>query len=304
MCDIRVGDRVVDGLVGRCDRRCHAGAGGHHPARGDVDTGQVGEDLHDPGNGDVVLRGQVTGQHRDRRPVHRRRRDPRRGCRAGPNAAAGAGQHVQQMRGDPYSHLGHVEDLPDHRIPRHGGRVEAVTAAVTHRREVRHALVRDRHLSQGRTRRPGLLARLAATSGTHRRRRRLTQPIRGRRLGGVRRVQTQPATQLAVLRTQHGVLFPQRRVLHDQPGVARLKVIDPRGKLVKACRQPDNNSGKLLVGRTLTAPARHHTKIIPQWTPPRDRSLTPPNSSDLNSYPGRSCPTGRWNILRTAWRSR
>jgi hypothetical protein len=55
----------------------------------------------------------------------------------------------------------------------------------------------------------------------------------------------------------------ERRVLRVQPGVVRLQVADPHGQLVEACRQPDDHNGEFVVGRTLIAPARHHTKIIP-----------------------------------------
>jgi hypothetical protein len=55
----------------------------------------------------------------------------------------------------------------------------------------------------------------------------------------------------------------QDGVLRDQPGVVRFQVADPHGQFVEACRQPNNDSGEFVVGRTLTAPARHHPKIIP-----------------------------------------
>jgi hypothetical protein len=49
------------------------------------------------------------------------------------------------MRGDPHAHFGYVEDLPDDQISgRPGRRVEAVTAAAAHSREMRDFLVRDR----------------------------------------------------------------------------------------------------------------------------------------------------------------
>lgn len=117
------GDRVLDRLVGRREGRSHPGAGGHHPAGRDLDPSQVGEDLHDSGDRDVVLRSQVGGQHCNHRPVHRRRRNAPRRHRAGPRPAARTDQQVQQMCGDSHPDLGHVEDLPHDRIirpPRRG----------------------------------------------------------------------------------------------------------------------------------------------------------------------------------------
>jgi len=127
MRDGRSGDRVLDRLVRRLDRCGHAGAGGHHPAGRHLDPGQIGEDLADPRHRDMVLRGQIGGQHRDRRSVHRRRRHSCRRKSPGPRPAAGAGQQVQQIRGDPDPDLGHIEDLPHDRIAgRPGRRIEAV----------------------------------------------------------------------------------------------------------------------------------------------------------------------------------
>lgn len=57
--DLRA-DRILDRLVGRFDRRGHPGTRGHHPAGRHLDPGQVGEDLHDPGDRDVMLRGQCS----------------------------------------------------------------------------------------------------------------------------------------------------------------------------------------------------------------------------------------------------
>jgi hypothetical protein len=74
----------------------------------------------------------------------------------------------------------------------------------------------------------------------------------------------QPATQLAVLSARGRVPLTQHRVLRDQPGVIRLKVADPHGNLIQPCCQPNDSSGDLVILRTHTAPARHHTKIIPQ----------------------------------------
>ena len=46
-------------------------------------------------------------------------------------------------------------------------------------------------------------------------------------------------------------------------GRAQYRAVIADGEIVEACRQPDDNNGEFVVGRTLTAPARHHTKIIP-----------------------------------------
>jgi hypothetical protein len=47
-----------------------------------------------------------------------------------------------------------------------------------------------------------------------------------------------------------------------------------------------HNNGEFVIRRTLTVPASHHNKIIPQWTPHPEPGGSHRTLSDLNSYDG------------------
>jgi hypothetical protein len=196
------------------------GAGRHRRAE------HIGEQLAGSVDRQVLVHAQVAHQRAHPRPVAGRRTD-RVGERRGGRSPAGTAATLGPVLGHAQAQRRQVEQLPgldpDHR---RDGQVRAAPAAQV--RRVFHHLVGLLHLGQVGAGRAGLLARPAALGllvGVPFGPGGLAQAVRGRRLGGVGGVLTEPTLQLGKPRPQRGdqtsLLSVDRAQLDNHRGLDR-----------------------------------------------------------------------------------